>query len=334
MASTVPSPAAPESSPHPPVPVRDLAPEEVRAELWPRPSPAFVAMTAEERAELGDIVAALARAAIAGGDLRALAARAQRIGFCIEIWRVRGRVLWAMRELPEQRRGAGAYVVRPGPRSDDAPEIVLQAPHAYFDLGTGNLAAALFFGEEGRGRARALFTNTAHRYKGMTRAAPPAAPPESDESEEPDEPGEPGDAPADVAHSAEHGFQTATERIVRVLGHVVVIQLHGFADRAGRPEIILSSGADHVPAHITALAAALGAIFERVLRYPDDIAELGGVTNVQGRMLARYPRAHFVHVELSGTTRRRLGRTPALLARFGEALLSPGTWAGSRSGAR
>jgi hypothetical protein len=135
-----------------------------------------------------------------------------------------------------------------------------------------------------------------------------------------------------VAHSAEHGFQVATERIVGVLDHVVVIQLHGFADRPGQPEIILSSGADHVPTHIEALAAALGAIFERVLRYPDDIDELGDITNVQGRLLARYPHAHFVHVELSGTTRRRLGRTPALLARFAEALLTPAAHTGARGG--
>lgn len=329
------------------VAVRDLAPEDVRAELWPRPSPELAPMSSVERAELGDIVDALARAAIAGGDLRELAARARGIGFCVEIWRVRGRVFWTLREQPEQRRGAGAYIVRPGPRSlhaHDAPEIVLQAPHAYFDRGTGNLAAALFFGEEGRGRARALFTNTAQRYKGRTGAAPdatrgaeagvPDAPPEARErgAGAQGEPGDhegdaredeaPMDAPADVAHNAEHGFHVATERIVRVLGHVVVIQLHGFADRPGQPEIILGSGADHAPAQLTALAASLGASFERVLRYPDDIGELGGVTNVQGRMLAGHPRAHFVHVELSGTTRRRLGRTPALLARFADALLS------------
>ncbi|HWN71458.1 MAG TPA: hypothetical protein VNM90_27655 [Haliangium sp.] len=330
MASKVPSPDAPEPGPQPRVPVRDLAPEQVRAELWPRPAPAFVAMTADERAELGAIVAALARAAIAGGDLRALAARAQGIGFCIEIWRVRGRVFWALREQPEQRRGGGAYIVRPGPRPGDAPEIVLQAPHVYFDRGTGNLAAALFFGEEGRGRARALFTNTAHRRSGMPRATPEAQPgdgaPEAQPGDGPlaaqADHDEPTNGPADVAHNAEHGFQLATERIVRVLDHVVVIQLHGFADRPGQPEVILSSGADHVPAHINALAAALGAIFGRVLRYPDDIDELGGITNVQGRMLKRYRRARFVHVELSGTTRRRLGRTPALLARFADALLS------------
>jgi hypothetical protein len=371
MASKAPNPTPSSPAPalaHPPVPVHDLTPERVREELWPRPSPAFAPMAVDERAELGAIVAALARAAMTSGDLRALAARARGIGFCLEIWRVRGRVFWVLREQPEQRRGAGAYVLRPGPPLEGAPEIVLQAPHAYFDRGTGNLAAALFLGEAGRGRARALFTNTAHRYKGRARPEPasvrpapdgaavpvpaperpvapvsapvaPATPvpatsaPAARDRDEgaPAEPAAPaasdhGDteasAPSDVAHSVEHAFHAATERIVRVFDRVVVIQLHGFSDRPGEPEIILSDGSDHAPARITALAAALGESFERVLRYPDDIDELGGLTNVQGRMLAGYSHAYFVHVELSGTTRRRLGRTPALLARFAHALLS------------
>lgn len=325
MPGNVSDPASTASSPtHPPVPVRDLAPADVHAELWPRPSPAFVPMTAEERTELGALVGALAQAAIAGGDLRALAARAQVIGFCIEIWRVRGRVFWTLREQPEQRRGAGAYIVRPGPRAGGGPEIVLQAPHVYFDRGTDSLAAALFFDDAGRGRARALFTNTAHRYKAGGRPTPPVAAPRADT---PDAPApargdESADAPADVAHSAEHGFQVATERIVHVLDPVVVIQLHGFADRPDGSEIIVSSGADFAPAYIAALAAALGASFARVLRYPDDIDELGGATNVQGRMLAGYSHARFVHVEVSSTVRRQLRRTPALLARFADALLA------------
>jgi hypothetical protein len=330
-ATTAPAPAsaatpAPRQE-NPPVSIRELTPEQVRAELWPRPSPVFAPMAIEERTELGALVAALARAAIAGGDVRALAARAAGIGFGIEIWRVRGRVFWALRELPDRRRGAGAYVLRPGPHPGAQPEIVLQAPHAYFDRGTGNLAAALFFGHEGSGRARALFTNTAHRRGGGS-AAPgePGAPSEPGEPSEPD--GQVDDdapdatGPADVAHSAEHGFQAATEQIARVLDRVVVIQLHGFAERPGKPEIILSSGADRADALLAGLQASLGAVFERVLRYPDEIDELGGTTNVQGRMLARYPRAHFVHVELSARTRRRLGASPALLARFAHALLS------------
>ena len=233
---------------------------------------------------------------------------------------MRGRVFWVLLEARAQRRGAGAYLLRPGPHLGGQPEIVLQAPHVFFDLGTDHIAAAMFFGWEGRGRARALFTNTVYRYAGVEDHA--ASDVASDAAMDPEEPET--RAPADVAHAADHAFQAATEAIVRELDQVVVIQLHGFAERPTRPEIILSSGADEIGALLPGLATGLSAIFERVVRYPGEIDELGGTKNVQGRMLALHPRAHFVHVELSARTRARLGATPALLARFADAVLSLG----------
>ena len=314
------------------VPIRDMTPEGIGAELWPETRVSYVPMSAGDRERLGTLVAGLTAAARSGGDVRALAARAREIGFRVEIWRVRGRVFWALLEARAQRRGAGAYLIRPGPHLGGQPEIVLQAPHVFFDLGTGHIAAALFFGWEGRGRARALFTNTVYRYAGVedheaSDATPgldsaPGTGAASDAATDPEEPET--RAPADVAHAADHAFQAATEAIVRELGQVVVIQLHGFAERPTRPEIILSSGADEIGALLPELATGLATIFERVLRYPAEFHELGGTKNVQGRMLALYPRAHFVHVELSARTRARLGATPALLARFADAVLSLG----------
>lgn len=304
------------------VPIRDMTPARIRAELWPETRVSYVPMGAGARERLAALVAGLTAAARSGGDVRALAARAREIGFRVEFWRVRGRVFWALLEARAQRRGAGAYLLRPGPHLGGGPEIVLQAPHVYFDRGTGHIAAALFFGREGQGRARALFTNTAYRYDGVLDHASDAAAPAPAPSGPAGEPAR--RAPADVAHADDHAFQAATEAVVRELGHVVVIQLHGFAERPTRPEIILSSGADEVGPLLAELATGLAAVFERVLRYPEEHHELGGTTNVQGRMLALHPRAHFVHVELSARTRRRLGATPALLARFAHAVLSLG----------
>jgi hypothetical protein len=338
------------------VPIRDMTPEGIGDELWPETRVSYVPMSAGDRERLGALVAGLTAAARSGGDVRALAARAREIGFRVEIWRVRGRVFWALLEARAQRRGAGAYLIRPGPHLGGQPEIVLQAPHVFFDLGTGHIAAAMFFGWEGRGRARALFTNTVYRYAGAEDHA--ASAPGTDAASAPgtdavsdaakgaaSAPGtdatsdgateaanapatdaaEPETrAPADVAHAADHAFQAATEAIVRELDQVVVIQLHGFAERPTRPEIVLSSGADEIGALLPGLATGLSAIFERVLRYPEELDELGGTRNVQGRMLALHPRAHFVHVELSARTRARLGATPALLARFAHTVLSLG----------
>jgi hypothetical protein len=356
------APAAVPAAPRlvlPAVPARDMTPERIRAELWPETRARYVPMSAPERERLAALVAGLTAAARAGGDVRALAARAPEIGFRVEFWRVRGRVFWVLLEAQEQRRGAGAYLLRPGPHLTAQPEIVLQAPHVFFDRGTGHIATAMFFGWEGQGRARALFVNTVYRYDGVEEraASAPAAGPARDPAAAPADaaggpasaaggpasapsgpasapsgpasaPGGPAapetHAPADVAHAADHAFQAATEAIVRELGQVVVIQLHGFAERPTRPAIILSSGADEPGALLPALATGLGAVFERVRRYPEDIDELGGTSNVQGRLLARLPGAHFVHVELSARTRRRLVTTPALLARFALAMLSLG----------
>lgn len=320
-----PGPATAEPRPRvapPRVAIRDMTPEDIGAELWPETRVRYVPMSAGDRERMGALVAGLTAAARSGGNVRALAVRAREIGFRVEIWRVRGRVFWVLLEARAQRRGAGAYLIRPGPHLTGQPEIVLQAPHVFFDRGTGHIAAALFFGWEGRGRARALFTNTVYRYAGVDEASDTATGGASAPATEPAEPET--RAPADVAHAADHAFQAATEAIVRELDQVVVIQLHGFAERPTRPEIILSSGADEIGALLPGLATGLSTIFERVLRYPDELDELGGTSNVQGRMLALYPRAHFVHVELSARTRARLGATPALLARFAHAVLSLG----------
>lgn len=303
-----PSSSSPEVAPAP-LPVRDMTLDSIGAELWPAPPPLLVPMPEAEREHLSSLVAALTAAARQGhGDLAALAEEAAIIDFRLEVWRVHGRVFWALVEQDDHRRGGGAYVVRPGPHQDARPEILLQAPHAFFDRGTGDIAAALFFGPAGRGRARALFANTAYRYPELG-----SIPEEGEHS------------PADLAHITEHAFHLATERLAQDIGALVVIQLHGFAERPARPTFILSSGRDQAAPLLLELAQALADIFDGVHRYPQDIDELGATTNVQGRMLAQYPLAHFLHIEISAQTRRRLRDSPALLARFADAVLSTGS---------
>ncbi|WP_045119218.1 hypothetical protein [Haliangium ochraceum] len=327
--------------------VRELTPARVRELLWPARTPTVLGMAEGERVALGALVEALAEAAHRGGDLRALAARAAEAGMVLELWRVRGHVFWALLEAPERRRGAGAYVFAPGPASGRRGgdfEYVLQAPHAYFDRGTGDIAAALFFGP-GRGRVRAFFTNSVYRYAGMP-AAEVADAADAETSADANDEGETGadetDAaaeggaetapsrarkrrrhtPLDVAHAREHGFLAATAAVARVFDQVVVIQLHGFAEREGAPEFIISTGADDGAWLLSSLAQALGAVFERVWRYPEDTAILGGRRNLQGRLLAESPRAHFLHVELSAKLRTRLRSSPGLRVDLADALLT------------
>jgi hypothetical protein len=184
------------------------------------------------------------------------------------------------RERPDHRRGAGAYVLR----MSTASKLLVQAPHTFFDEGTLPLACALF----ARSRARALFINTVHRYKG--------APPTPD-----------GKHPSDVAHSGSAIFQAMTEGAIDALGPLDVLQVHGFQNREAQARAVVSigdkSGGD---AFLDGAAAALeAAVGPRVLRYPADTSELGATTNTQG-MVVRRSGGRFLHVEMDEGLRREL----------------------------
>ncbi len=244
-----------------------------------------------------------------------LAARAE---MRIERWTVAGESYWALVET--RARGAGAYVFRVGGVPEDGPLILLQAPHAYYDLGTGELAAQMFFtpGAATSARPRALFTNTIHRYQLS-----------------------PGDKkkratnPADVAHNPEHAYTTATAAFARAAGRSVrVIQLHGFGARTddeteGDPAtvaVVVSAGdAAGSTATTSSIASQLATILgEGVRRFPEDVQMLGATTNVQGRLLRGIRGASFVHVEMSAAVRKRLASDAATRGRVADALFGKG----------
>lgn len=220
-------------------------------------------------------------------------------GLSVETWDVHGARYLALLERADDPRGAGAYVFRVG---EKAAPVILQAPHAYFDLGTGRVAAGMFFGSRKGPRARALFVNTLHRY----------------------ERGEPErSSRADVCRRPDHLFSLATDRALRALPGALVIQLHGF-DGESAPDgvdMILSAGVRETP------SPALAAIAERVRAefgdgvrlYPTEVDVLGGTTNVQGR-LATAHRAGFVHVEMIKRLRDRLRKEPELRHTLARAL--------------
>jgi len=185
-----------------------------------------------------------------------------------------------LREDPEKRRGGGAYLLRLGAPSP----LVVQAPHTFFDEGTLPLACELFQ----RSSALALFADTAHRYKAA----------EMDDE---------GNFPADVAHSTESFFQAATEGLLLGRPRVTVLSLHGFSPRESGAGVVLSSGANApAGALVTRLAPRLAAAVPgSVLRFPDESAELGGTTNVQGRIV-RAAGGAFLHVEMSAGLRKAL----------------------------
>lgn len=246
--------------------------------------------------------------------------RADGAGLALELWRVDagascmtdtvdappdGDWFWVLRERGDERRGHGTYVFRAGPARGARPHgaaIIVQAPHAYFERGTGALAAAVMFAAADTAQAPdVLMTNSLHRYQQASGARAKQT-----------------RNPADVCHEPTHLFQDVTETLADG-GPGAFVQIHGFAvpgdgtqrgsRRTNYPEIIVSAGRRQGSTiHSTAVADAWAQLFgaPAVRRYPEEIVVLGGTTNVQARLLATRAEAAFVHVELSSSMRARL----------------------------
>jgi hypothetical protein len=197
-------------------------------------------------------------------------------------------------ELPTQRRGGGAYLLRPGSRST----AIVQAPHTFFDEGTLPLSCELFQ----RAQAAALFIDTAHRFKAA----------EVDEQ---------GAYPADVAHATDSLYQAATEGAFQVVSSRTVIQLHGFGPRESGAAVVLSAGValPTSPLPTRARDLLMPLVPGPVERFPDECQELGATTNVQGA-LARAAGGRFLHVEMSAAFRQSLLSNSTLRARYLDAL--------------
>lgn len=213
---------------------------------------------------------------------------AQRIGFeIVDVPAMAGAIV--LRDAGGNR-GGGAYLLRLRSQSD----LVVQAPHTFFDEGTFPLACDLF----ATSGARALFINTVHRYKG--------APEDAN-----------GNHPADVAHADGSMFQAATLGLLEAVPQPTVVQLHGFADDEGDARIIVSSGdgSSSAPLLARVQSALSGVMGPGVWRYPTETTKLGATTNVQGAAV----RAHggrFLHIEMASVVRATLLQDTVLRARF------------------
>lgn len=243
------------------------------ADLWRDASDAtWASPTRSERADVARGAALLA-AALDTCDVDALG--------------VAGRALGGGWGLTLHRAGdvrvVLAHELRPhgGPllawRCGAAVELVVQAPHSHYDLGTGALALDVLV----RADVRGVMWSTVHRYGAL--------------------PGERPEAtihPADVCAQPGSTFQ-AWSMAVAATRPVRVVQLHGFG--RGEADVILSSGDPDAPPE--GAARVTEALVGPTSVFGVDTSELGATGNALGRALAP---GRFLHVELSPGARERL----------------------------
>ncbi|MDC0720822.1 hypothetical protein [Nannocystis bainbridge] len=283
-----------------------IDPTELRQRLWTEPPPPFYVPPTPERTAAFE---ALMRGLLATPtpEPEALGELAWAAGYEVHAWYVSGQRLLAAVEPRTQQTGGGAYLVRvdDGPAAAARP-VILQAPHAFHDLGTERIALALAL--RGDGWPRALFVNTVHRYldtDGQRR--------------------ERDGAPADPCHNPQHLFSVATAAALDALPRVEVVQIHGFSedDEPLGPAAVVSAG-DRVAATTRTREVAQrlrGGLGVEVALFPDDRTRLGATANAQGRLVrSRGGAARFVHIELSHELRRRIQRDARALASLAEAL--------------
>lgn len=282
----------------------------------PGPQATFAETSSVEHEAIAKLVPRLLEGARAATppDPRAWQAEAAAAALQIEVWKVAGQTYWALLEPSDRVRGAGAYVFRVAPAEAGAT-ILLEAPHNFYDMGTGRIAAEMFFDPPPGARPRALFTNTIHRYQ--------LAPGNKKKRRH---------NPADVAHNPTHAFSIATEAFASAAGGARVIQLHGFGSRTDDDEegevgsvlMVVSAGDDAGSSPLTAaLAPALvGEYGSEVKRFPEDARFLGATTNAQGRLLRNISGSEFVHIEMSSDFRKKLQESAAVRRRMAAILFN------------
>lgn len=197
---------------------------------------------------------------------------------------------WAVREQAAARRGWGAYVFRASP----SRPLLIQAPHADSDLGTGTIALALYR----QSSAWALALNSTARTTA---------------------------AQADQAHAGTGPFMLLTDAALTLDASTVLVQVHGFGSQTARrfdladDSVVLSNGTTDPDQALRQLAACLVAAGFDARLFPGQARYPGGTGNSVGRRMRERAAGRFVHLELGAALRRQLAQ-PARLEAFSACL--------------
>ncbi|MDN7138100.1 hypothetical protein J6J34_07745 [Pseudidiomarina sp. 1ASP75-14] len=179
-----------------------------------------------------------------------------------------------------------------GYRHSNSNPVFLQAPHRYFDLHTGAIADVGWQVN----LAQVYMTNSIHRRAGQDQKPK---------------------VNSDISNARRSALLAASEAWIAENSEGVIVQLHGYAKskrstEAGRnADIILSHGTNELfpqETRLHSIQACLTALLGvNVLRYPDQVGELGGTQNNVAQALADWGKSEqFIHVEMSRGVRDSL----------------------------
>ena len=173
--------------------------------------------------------------------------------------------------------GRGAYMIA---RDPAASALLVSAPHRGSDLHTGTLALQIF----GEGNLAAAAFNSAPRR--ASKACENAA---------------------DLARSPDNHFTAFSLAFADRYPKGRIVQLHGFerefrqSQAGSEADVILSNGTQSASEDLLDIADCLSIRLapRTVLVYPNDVTELGALSNAQGQALRDNGFDRFIHIELS-----------------------------------
>ncbi len=198
-----------------------------------------------------------------------------------------GRRIAVVREMRDDRRGRGVYLVRNRARPTSGKAVMLQAPHRFKDLDTGRILLRLF--EADTSFTAAALNTVPRRYDAAGR-----------------------EVDADLAHLTDTHYIAFSRAFARRWPDGRIIQLHGYSSTSARrsaagraSDVIVSAGTADPSPRVRHLHRCLAARWpdREIKLYPDQVQELGGTTNTIGQALRAIDFDGFVHIELNRPVR-------------------------------
>jgi hypothetical protein len=213
-------------------------------------------------------------------------------GWQLHHWEANGDSFLAICEQGKHRRGRGFFAFR----VDSESKLVLQAPHRFYDSGSGTIVREIFVEHD----CRAAAWNTIHRKQ------------------------------FDLAHRKHHFINAFTRVMIAIEPEPVIAQLHGFANEkqsgSARTAELIVSDATKFPGRLArATTIRLKENFgsEAVRLYPLEVKHLGGTKNQQASVVRSLGCVGFLHLELNKDLREKLLKSFQLRSAFYKSLAGP-----------